>query len=129
MTKRQWFHHYSNLIVISTWTFIFGATLAFQQYETLQRLTLFNSITVRNVVTFFMIFLPFINVTSVIMNSKKKRKMWVVMKKWALIMIASMWVLVTWAYLINDIPNVGYVLSSFIAIQTYMELGRGDFSY
>lgn len=129
MTKWQVVKLNKNLLVIAVWTFVFGLTLVFQQYETLQRLTLFNSITIRNVVAFLMTFLPTINVTSVIMNRKKKQKKWVVLNKWALILTASTWVLITWAYLINEVPNVGYIMSSFFALQTYMELGRGDFNY
>lgn len=129
MTKWQIIKLHKSLLSLSIWTHIFGLTLAFQQYETFQRLTLFNSITIRNVVTFLMIFAPTLNVLSVIMNNKKKQKKWVVLNKWALITVASTWVLVTWAYLINDIPNVGYIMSSFIAVQAYTELGRGDFSY
>lgn len=129
MSKKEFCSFYNRLILLLLWTMFFGYTLWFQDYTLTDQIKLFPTQTMAKTVAVIMIIMPVIKLTSIVILNRKKSKFWIVIKKWSLILIATIWLVITWAYLFNDVPNVGYVMSSFISFDAYAELGRGVYDY
>lgn len=129
MSNKQMIKHYRHLIAILLWTAFFGVTLFFQRGNIIDQIDLFTSTYVDYLIGTLMIALPLIKAVAVYKSEQELDQGWGFIKKWSLIGIAVIWLVITWAYLFNDVPNVGYVMSSFLAYSAYAELGRGDFGY
>lgn len=112
--------YYSNAVALCLFTAWFGAGLLESNQNIIDRIDLFAP-QLDRVVGIFMILLSVFKVISLYLPQKK-------FKKITLLGIALVWVFITWFYLHNPTPNVGYRMSGLIAVICYLELWRGDYT-
>lgn len=48
-------------------------------------------------------------------------------KKWSLIGITLIWLVIVWAYAVNGTQNTGFIMAGMIVGSCYVELWRGDY--
>lgn len=127
---KETMNHYSRLILILVWSFWFGVTLFLQTGVNNHTVILFEHTSLKYVVSILLMLLPIIKTISVIIEQRKGgTKTVILFKKWSLIFIATLWLVIACSYALNEVANSGFITSSFIAVNTYIEIGRSDFSY
>lgn len=112
--------YYSNAVLICVFTAWFGMGLLESNRNVIDRVDLFAP-RLDWVIGMLMIVLSVFKVLSLFLPQKK-------LKKITLLGIALLWVFITWAYLHNTTPNIGYRMSGLIAVLCYLELWRGDYT-
>ena len=48
-------------------------------------------------------------------------------KKWSLMGITLIWLIISWAYMVNGAQNTGFIMAGMIVGSCYVELWRGDY--
>ena len=112
--------YYSNAVAICIFTAWFGIGLLESNRNVIDRVDLFAP-RLDLFIGALMIGLSILKVISLFLPQRK-------LKKITLLGIALLWVFITWAYLNNDVPNVGYRMSGLITTICYLELWRGDYA-
>lgn len=112
--------YYANMVAICIGTSFFGWGIISSGRNVLNRLVIFSNDLDRTIGLAFMV-LSLIKLISLFLPYRSLRK-------FSLLGIFTLWLLVTWAYLHNPISNTGYYMSGLIAALCFLELWRGDFS-
>jgi len=116
------FIHYGHSVVLSLGTVIFGMLLVVSNPKNvIERVELFPHQTSLYFGT-VMMFLGMLLLMTVFKPNNR-------VKKWSLIGITLLWLIITWAYLVNGTQNTGSVMAITLSASCYVELWRGDFRY
>lgn len=114
------FIHYGHSVVLSLGTVLFGMLLVLNNPKNvIERVELFphqSSLYFGTV----MMFLGLLKLMTVFKPNNR-------VKKWSLIGITLLWLIITWAYLVNGTQNTGSVMAATLSASCYVELWRGDF--
>ena len=112
--------HYGHSVVISVGTAIFGAFLIMYSADNvIERVVLFPD----GLSAYFgtvAILLGLIKIFAVFQPNNK-------VKKWSLICIALLWLIISWSYVVDSAQNMGVIMAPIIAASCYVELWRGDY--
>lgn len=112
--------HYGHSVVISVGTAIFGAFLiTYSADNVIERVVLFpDGLSVY--VGMVAILLGLIKIFAVFQPNNK-------VKKWSLICIALLWLIISWSYVVDSAQNMGIIMAPIITASCYVELWRGDY--
>lgn len=114
------FIHYGHAVVLSLGTIFFGMMLLINSPKNvIDRVELFPHQTSLYFGT-VMMSLGILKLMTVFKPNNR-------VKKWSLIGIALLWLIITWAYLVNQTQNTGSVMAATLSASCYVELWRGDF--
>lgn len=127
MTIKEMVRYYALLLALLFVTMWGGITLIYQQHNVIDRLTIFDNPRMGWIVGFLMIIFPIVKIVAVYMKEQSHNHVWQFLKKWSLIGVAVIWLVIAWAYAVNATTNMGYVTATFPSIVAYIELGRGRF--
>lgn len=112
--------HYGHSVVISAGTAIFGAFLiTYSADNVIERVVLFPD----GLSAYFgtvAILLGLIRIFTVFQPNNK-------VKKWSLICIALLWLIISWSYVVDSAQNMGVIMAPIITASCYVELWRGDY--
>ena len=112
--------HYGHSVAISAGTSIFGVFLImYSSDNVIERVVLFPDGISKYVGT-LAILLGLIKIFAVFQPNNK-------VKKWSLICIALLWLIVSWSYAVDSAQNMGFIMAAIIAASCYVELWRGDY--
>ena len=112
--------HYGHSVVISAGTAIFGAFLiTYSADNVIERVVLFPD-GMSSYVGTVAILLGLIKIFAVFQPNNK-------VKKWSLICIALLWLIISWSYAVDSAQNMGIIMAPIIAASCYVELWRGDY--
>ena len=112
--------HYGHSVVLSLGTVFFGLFLLVNhKNNVIERVELFPE----GVSEYFgvaMLLMGLIKLLSVFRPENR-------IKKWSLIFITLLWLVVSWAYVVNRSQNTGFIMAATLAASCYVELWRGDY--
>lgn len=112
--------HYGHSVVISAGTAIFGAFLIMHSVDNvIERVVLFPD-GISTYVGIVAILLGLIKIIAVFQPNNK-------IKKWSLICIALLWLIISWSYAVDSTQNMGVIMAPIITASCYVELWRGDY--
>ena len=112
--------HYGHSVVLSLGTVFFGIFLLLNyRNNVIERVDIFPE-GVSEYYGVTMMLAGLIKLLSVFRPDNKT-------KKWSLIIITLMWLVVSWAYVVNRSQNTGFVMAATLAASCYVELWRGDY--
>ena len=115
------FMHYGQGVIIGTGTILFGLFLVIYKYSNvIENVQIFPN----NISQYFgiiMMLLGTIKLTTVFKPDNRY-------KKWSLMGITIMWLIITWAYITNPTHNMGFIMAATLSASCYLELWRGDFN-
>lgn len=112
--------HYGHAVVLSLGTTLFGMLLILNNPKNvIERVELFPHQTS----LYFGIVMMILGVLKLMTVFKPNNKI----KKWSLMGITLLWLIITWAYLVNPTQNTGSVMAVTLSASCYVELWRGDF--
>lgn len=127
MTIKEMVRYYALLLALLFVTMWGGITLIYQQHNVIDRLTIFDNPKMGWLIGSLMIIFPIVKIVAVYMNEQTHSRVWQFLKKWSLIGVAVIWLVIAWAYAVNATTNMGYVTATFPSIVAYIELWRGRF--
>ena len=112
--------YYGHAVVLSLGTTLFGLMLLINNpRNVIERVELFPHQTS----LYFATVMMFWGVLKLMTVFKPNNRI----KKWSLIAITLLWLIIAWAYLVNGTQNTGSVMAITLAASCYVELWRGDF--
>lgn len=112
--------HYGHSVVISVGTAIFGAfIITYSSDNVIERVVLFPD-GISKYVGLVAILLGLIKIFAVFQPNNK-------FKKWSLICITLLWLIISWSYAVDSAQNMGVIMAAIIAASCYVELWRGDY--
>ena len=112
--------HYGHSVVLSLGTVFFGIFLLLNyRNNVIERVDIFPE-GVSEYYGVAMMLAGLIKLLSVFRPDNKT-------KKRSLIIITLMWLVVSWAYVVNRSQNTGFVMAATLAASCYVELWRGDY--
>ena len=114
------FIHYGHSVVLAVGTILFGLLLIINNPKNvIERVELFPHQTS----LYFGTVMMFLGVLKLMTVFKPNNRI----KKWSLIGITLLWLIITWAYMVNPNQNTGSVMAVTLSASCYLELWRGDF--
>ena len=112
--------YYGHAVVLSLGTTLFGLLLIINNpNNVIERVELFP----HQISLYFGTVMMFLGVLKLMTVFKPNNKI----KKWSLIGITLLWLIITWAYLVGQTQNTGSVMAATLSASCYVELWRGDF--
>ena len=112
--------HYGHSVVLSMGTIWFGIFLLLNyRNNVIERVDIFPE-GVSEYYATVMLIMGLIKLLSVFKPDNK-------VKKWSLIGITLLWLVIAWAYVVNRSQNTGFVMAATLAASCYVELWRGDY--
>ena len=112
--------HYGHSVVLSLGTVFFGVFLLINhRNNVIERVVLFPEGLSEYYAT-IMLIMGSIKLLSVFKPDNK-------VKKWSLIGITLLWLVIAWAYVVNRSQNTGFIMAATLAASCYVELWRGDY--
>ena len=112
--------HYGHSNIISLGTVLFGMFLILNASDNVIEHVMIFPDGLSVYIGLIMIFLGTIK-TLVVFKPNYK------LKKWSLMGITLIWLIITWAYIVNGTHNMGFVMAGMIVGSCYVELWRGDY--
>ena len=114
------FIHYGHSVILSLGTTIFGILLLINnRNNVIERVELLP----HESSLYFGTVMMFLGTLLLMTVFKPNNRI----KKWSLIGITLLWLIITWAYLVNQTQNTGSVMAATLSASCYVELWRGDF--
>lgn len=112
--------HYGHSVVLSMGTIWFGIFLLLNyRNNVIERVDIFPE-GVSEYYATVMLIMGSIKLLSVFKPDNK-------VKKWSLIGITLLWLVIAWAYVVNRSQNTGFIMAATLAASCYVELWRGDY--
>lgn len=112
--------HYGHAVILSVGTILFGMLLIINNpSNVIERVELFP----HQASLYFGTVMMILGLLKLVTVFKPNNRI----KKWSLIGITLLWLIITWAYLVNQTQNTGSVMAATLSASCYVELWRGDF--
>lgn len=112
--------HYGHSVVLSLGTVFFGLFLLInRRNNVIERVELFPE----GVSEYFGVAMLLVGLIKLLSVFRPENRI----KKWSLILITLLWLVVSWAYVVNRSQNTGFIMAATLAASCYVELWRGDY--